>query len=133
MSHSACKVAAAAVTADEYEQIQSHVSHTVRFLSRIPWGKTVARVPAIAGAHHERLNGTGYPAGLCADDIPLGSRLISVSDIFDSLTASDRPYKRALPIDKALDILALEVKAGNIDEHLVRVFVETRVWEGIET
>jgi HD-GYP domain-containing protein (c-di-GMP phosphodiesterase class II) len=121
------------LTADEYEQIQSHVSHTIRFLSRIPWGRAVARVPAIAGAHHERLNGTGYPAGLCADDIPLGSKLISVSDIFDSLTASDRPYKNAVPIDKALDILGFEVKAGNIDEHLVRVFVDARVWEGIET
>jgi HD-GYP domain-containing protein (c-di-GMP phosphodiesterase class II) len=126
-------VARGSLTPDEYGQIQSHVSHTIRFLSRIPWGKALAGVPAIAGAHHERLDGTGYPAGLGADDIPLGSRLISVSDIFDALTASDRPYKRALPIDKALDILGFEVKAGHIDEHLVRVFVEARVWEGIET
>ncbi|MBN1610037.1 MAG: GAF domain-containing protein [Polyangiaceae bacterium] len=126
-------VARGSLTADEYEQIQSHVSHTVRFLSRIPWGKTVARVPAIAGAHHERLDGTGYPAGLRADEIPLGSKLISVSDIFDSLTASDRPYKRALPVGQALDILGFEVKAGHIDEHLVRVFVKARVWEEIET
>jgi HD-GYP domain-containing protein (c-di-GMP phosphodiesterase class II) len=121
------------LTAEEYRQIQSHVSHTIRFLSRIPWGKALAHVPAIAGAHHEWLNGTGYPAGLGADSIPLGSRLMSVSDIFDALTASDRPYKRALPVDKALDILGLEVKAGHIDEHLVRVFIEARVWECIQT
>ena len=70
--------------------------------------------------HHERLNGTGYPNRLRAEEIPLQSKMMSVSDIFDALTASDRPYKRAVPVDKALDILGFEVKDQHIDGELVR-------------
>ncbi len=117
------------LTPQEIEEIRSHVSHTFRFLSRIPWGKTFARVAVIAGSHHERLNGTGYPNRLRAEEIPLQSKLMSISDIFDALTASDRPYKRAVPVEKALDILGFEVKDGHIDGELVRIFVESKVWE----
>ena len=119
------------LTEDEYEEIRSHVKHTYRFLSQIPWGKTFARVATIAGAHHERLNGTGYPNRLRADEIPLQSKLMSISDIFDALTASDRPYKRAVPVPKALDILSFEVKDGHLDGDLVRIFSEARVWEPV--
>lgn len=117
------------LTPEEFDEIRSHVSHTYRFLSQIPWGKSLSRVAQIAGSHHERLNGTGYPNRLRAEEIPLQSKLMSVSDIFDALTASDRPYKRAVPIPKALDILALEVKDQHIDGELVRIFTEARVWE----
>jgi HD-GYP domain-containing protein (c-di-GMP phosphodiesterase class II) len=119
------------LTAEEYDEIRSHVTHTYRFLSKIPWGKTFARVAIIAGAHHERLNGTGYPNRLRAEEIPLQSKMMTISDIFDALTASDRPYKRAVPVDKALHILDLEVKDGHIDTDLVRIFKEARVWEQI--
>jgi HD-GYP domain-containing protein (c-di-GMP phosphodiesterase class II) len=88
-------------------------------------------VAIIAGAHHERLNGTGYPNRWRAEEIPLQSKLMSISDIFDALTASDRPYKKAVPIPKALDILGLEVKDGHLDADLVRIFVEARVWEPV--
>jgi HD-GYP domain-containing protein (c-di-GMP phosphodiesterase class II) len=117
------------LTPEEFDEIRSHVSHTYRFLSQIPWGKAFSRVAHIAGSHHERLNGTGYPNRLRAEEIPLQSKLMSVSDIFDALTASDRPYKRAVPIPKALDILALEVRDQHIDGDLVRIFTEARVWE----
>lgn len=127
----ALSVMRGSLTADEYEEIRSHVKHTYRFLSQIPWGKTFARVAVIAGAHHERLNGTGYPNGLRAGEIPLQSKLMSISDIFDALTASDRPYKRAVPIQKALDILSLEVKDGHLDGDLVRIFRDARVWEPV--
>src|SRR5690606_24935339 len=110
------------LTPEEFDEIRSHVSHTYSFLSKIPWGKTFARVALIAGAHHERLNGTGYPNRLRGEEIPLQSKMMSISDIFDALTASDRPYKRAVPIDKALDILGFEVKNGHVDEELVRIF-----------
>jgi hypothetical protein len=117
------------LTNAEYDEIRSHVVHTYRFLSRIPWGKTFGRIALIAGAHHERLNGTGYPNRLRAEEIPLQSKMMSISDIFDALTASDRPYKRAVPVEKALDILGLEVRDGHVDAELVRIFTEARVWE----
>ena len=119
------------LTPDEVREIQSHVTHSFNFLATIPWGKSFQRVPLIAGAHHERLDGTGYPNRLRAEEIPLQSKLMSISDIFDALTASDRPYKRAVPIDKALDILALEVKDKHLDGDLVRIFSESRVWEPV--
>jgi HD-GYP domain-containing protein (c-di-GMP phosphodiesterase class II) len=119
------------LTSIEFDEMRGHVSHTFRFLSRIPWGRTLARVPQIAGAHHERLDGTGYPNRLNADQIPLQSKIMSIADIFDALTASDRPYKRAIPTDKALDILGIEVKDGHLDAELVQLFVESRAWEGV--
>jgi len=119
------------LTAEEFEEIRSHVSHTYRFLSQIPWGKTFSRVAIIAGSHHERLNGTGYPNRLRAEEIPLQSKMMSISDIFDALTASDRPYKRAVPVQKALDILGFEVKDNHVDGELVRIFTEAKVWESV--
>jgi HD-GYP domain-containing protein (c-di-GMP phosphodiesterase class II) len=88
-------------------------------------------VAIIAGSHHERLNGTGYPNRLHAEEIPLQSKMMSISDIFDALTASDRPYKRAVPVEKALDILGFEVKDNHIDGELVRIFTEAKVWEPV--
>jgi HD-GYP domain-containing protein (c-di-GMP phosphodiesterase class II) len=119
------------LTPGEIDEIRSHVSHTYDFLSAIPWGKSFRRVPIIAGAHHEKLNGTGYPNRLRAEEIPLQSKLMSISDIFDALTASDRPYKRAVPVDKALDILGFEVKDKHLDGDLVKIFYEARVWEPV--
>lgn len=119
------------LTPDEFEEIRSHVSHTYRFLAQIPWGKSFSRVAIIAGAHHERLNGTGYPNRLRAEEIPLQSKMMSISDIFDALTASDRPYKRAVPVERALDILGYEVKDGHVDGELVRIFIESRPWEQV--
>jgi HD-GYP domain-containing protein (c-di-GMP phosphodiesterase class II) len=120
------------LTPAEFDEIRSHVVHTFRFLSRIPWGKQFRRVPLIAGAHHERLNGTGYPNRLHAEEIPVQSKLMSVADIYDALTASDRPYKKAVPVDRALDILSFGVKDGHLDGELVRIFQEGRVWESCE-
>jgi HD-GYP domain-containing protein (c-di-GMP phosphodiesterase class II) len=121
-------VARGSLTSAEIDEIRSHVSHTFTFLSQIPWGKQFRRVAAIAGAHHERLNGTGYPHRLHAEEIPLQSKMMAVSDIFDALTASDRPYKKAVPLEKALDILGFEVRDNHIDGDLVKIFVEARVW-----
>lgn len=121
-------VARGSLTAGEFDEIRSHVTHTFEFLSKIPWGKQFRRVAIIAGAHHERLNGTGYPGRLRAEEIPLQSKMMSVADIFDALTASDRPYKKAVPLEKALDILGYEVKDQHLDADLVRIFIEAKVW-----
>jgi response regulator RpfG family c-di-GMP phosphodiesterase len=123
------KVNRGSLTPQEFDEIRSHVSHTFRFLSQIPWGKSLRRVPIIAGAHHERLNGTGYPSRLLAEEIPLQSKMMSVADIYDALTASDRPYKKAMPLERALDILDFSVKDGHLDADLVRIFKEARIWE----
>ena len=116
------------LTVDERLQIESHVVHTESFLRRIPWSRQLREVPRIAGAHHEKLDGTGYPRKLRGAEIPVQSRMMTIADIFDALTASDRPYKRALPTERALDILAEEVRHGRCDTDLFHVFVEAKVW-----
>jgi len=129
---SCLSVAKGSLTPGEMDEIRNHVVHTYKFLSQIPWGKQFRRVAIIAGSHHERLNGTGYPHRLRAEEIPLQSKMMSVSDIFDALTASDRPYKKAVPIERAIDILGYEVKDQHVDADLVRIFVEAKVWTVIE-
>lgn len=116
---------------DERErlEIESHVNHTYAFLERIPWTRGLARIPEIALGHHEKLDGTGYPRRVRAEEIPLQTRMMTIADIYDALTAQDRPYKRALPVDRALDIMVDEVERGQLDGDLFRVFVEAKVWE----
>ena len=110
-------------------EIESHVVHTYNFLSQIPWTSELKKVPEIARAHHEKLNGTGYPYKLRGDQIPLPTKMMTICDIFDALTASDRPYKRAVAIDRALGILDECVRAKEIDAELFRLFREARVYE----
>jgi HD-GYP domain-containing protein (c-di-GMP phosphodiesterase class II) len=112
---------------DERREIESHVTHTFRFLSQIPWTRSLRRVPEIAYAHHEKLDGEGYPRQLIADQIPVQSRMMTIADIYDALTASDRPYKRAVPHDKALDILSDDAKVGRVDRTLLDVFIEAQI------
>jgi HD-GYP domain-containing protein (c-di-GMP phosphodiesterase class II) len=126
------KVNRGSLTPQEFDEIRSHVSHTFRFLSQIPWGKALSRVPIIAGAHHEKLNGTGYPNRLHAEEIPVQSKMMAVADIYDALTASDRPYKKAVPLDKALGILDFSVKDGHLDAELVRIFKDAKIWERVK-
>jgi len=109
-------------------EIESHVTHSFRFLRQIPWTKDLRRIPTIAYAHHEKMTGRGYPNALRGDDIPFQAKMMAICDVYDALTASDRPYKRALPPERALDILGMEVKDGNLDAELVRIFTEGKVW-----
>lgn len=116
---------------DERREIEQHAYHTFVFLSRIPWTEEWKNIPFIAGYHHEKLDGTGYPYKLKDTQIPIQSRMMSIADIFDALTASDRPYKRAVPVQKALDILEHSVKDGHIDGDLYKIFVEAKVFERV--
>ena len=116
------------LTPAEREEIQSHVTHTYNFLVRIPWGSSLAGVPDIAGKHHEYLDGSGYPSSLPDPQIPLQARMMTVSDIFDALTASDRPYKKAVPVPRALEILEAEAKRGKVDPKVLALFVEAGVY-----
>jgi len=113
---------------EERLEIESHVTNTYRFLRRIPWIQGLRGIPGIAYAHHERVDGSGYPRGLQDDDIPLPSKMMAICDIYDSLTASDRPYKRAVAPELALDVLQSEANAGRLDPELVRIFCESKIW-----
>jgi HD-GYP domain-containing protein (c-di-GMP phosphodiesterase class II) len=117
------------LTEGERRDIQDHVVHTFEFLSRIPWTKELRRVPEIAGAHHEKLNGSGYPNRARAEQIPVGSRMMAIADIYDALTATDRPYKKAVRPDEALAILDAERRAGALDSGLLDLFIAARVFE----
>ena len=116
---------------DEAErlEIESHVSHTYRFLLQIPWTKELSQIPLIAYGHHEKLDGKGYPRKVNAAEIPIQTRMMTISDIFDALTAADRPYKRAVPLQRALDIMTQEVKGGMLDQDLFNLFVDGKVFE----
>jgi len=116
------------LTEQERLEINSHVVHSYNFLRRIPWSRTLRDVPEIASSHHEKLDGTGYPNALRGDQIPMPARMMAISDIYDALTASDRPYKKAIPTEKALDILSTDVKRGQLDSDLFEVFLAARVW-----
>jgi HD-GYP domain-containing protein (c-di-GMP phosphodiesterase class II) len=112
-------------------EIQDHVRHTYNFLLRIPWTSELKDIPTIAYGHHEKLNGSGYPRKVGGIEIPPQTRMMTISDIFDALTASDRPYKPAMPIDRALDILAFEVKDGMLDQELFDVFKGAGVYQAV--
>lgn len=114
---------------EERLEIESHVTHTFDFLRRIPWTRGLSRIPDIAHAHHEKLNGRGYPRRIEGDAIPLQTRMMTIADIYDALTAQDRPYKRAVPTDRALDIMQDEVKGGMLDSQLFRLFIDHKLWE----
>ena len=113
----------------ERAQIESHVEHSFRFLSQIPWTKELKNIPKIARAHHEKLDGSGYPYHMRAEDIPFQSKIMTIADIFDALTAHDRPYKPAVPIERALAIIGQEVKSQLLDPVLFKLFVDARVYE----
>ena len=115
----------------ERREIESHVTHTYRFLEQIPWTRELKGIPSIAYAHHEKLNGRGYPRRVNGDDIPVQTRMMTIADIFDALTATDRPYKRAVPSERALDILHMEAKDGMLDVDLLNAFIAARVYESV--
>jgi HD-GYP domain-containing protein (c-di-GMP phosphodiesterase class II) len=110
-------------------EIESHVTHTFNFLAQIPWTRALKRVPEIAYGHHEKLDGRGYPRRVPGAEIAVETRMMTISDIYDALTASDRPYKKAMPVEKALDILRDEAKRGQVDVALLDVFVAAGIWK----
>lgn len=106
----------------EWENMRSHVSQSETFLQRIPWSKELKNIPCLAGAHHEKLDGSGYPRGLTAPDIPTRVRILTIADIFDAVTAWDRPYCQAIDADAAVNLLTREAGNGRLDRDLVAIF-----------
>ncbi|MBF0542261.1 MAG: HD domain-containing protein [Nitrospirae bacterium] len=109
----------------EREIIQNHAKLTIKMLSQLPWPKSLKMVPFLAGAHHETLAGTGYPNKLKAEDLPTQARIIALADIFEALTAADRPYKKGKTLSEAFKILGFMVKDNHLDKDIVNFFVES--------
>lgn len=116
------------LTVQERLEIESHVTHSYNFLVQIPWTEELKNIPEIVYGHHERLDGSGYPRKLISKNIPLQAKIMAITDVFDALVAQDRPYKKALPYERALHILEGEVKAGKLDAELFKLFVEAKIW-----
>lgn len=116
------------LTSEERKLINSHAAATRRILSKVPWTDDMKDLPVIACLHHEKLDGSGYPDGLFEDEIPFESKILAVIDIFDALVAQDRPYKPAMPMDKALSILRAEAEAGHIDRDIVEFFISENIF-----
>ena len=121
------------LSGDERRAMEQHVTQSFYFLREIPWARTPWRnVAELAYGHHEHLDGTGYPRGLRGNEIAPQVRLLTISDVFDALTANDRPYKPAISIDRALDILVKEfADRGKVDRDLLDLFITRRVYEPV--
>jgi HD-GYP domain-containing protein (c-di-GMP phosphodiesterase class II) len=116
------------LTDEERFKINEHVMQTIVMLDRLPFPGTLANVPEYAGTHHETLNGSGYPRQLTGEDLSIPARIMAIADIFEALTASDRPYKKAKPLSVAIDILAKFKQDGHIDGDLFDLFLTSGVY-----
>lgn len=116
------------LTAGERKQIEQHILDTWEILKRIPWPKDFRLVANIAACHHEKINGSGYPWKLKGDEVPLGGQILAIVDIFEALTAKDRPYKPAIPIDKAIAIVQDEVNRGALNPKLWQLFLDRKLY-----
>jgi HD-GYP domain-containing protein (c-di-GMP phosphodiesterase class II) len=119
------------LTESERRAIEAHVTHSFQFLQRIPWTADLAAIPEIAYAHHEKLDGTGYPRGLKQEQIPLQTQMMSICDVFDALTAGDRPYKKSLSLAKSFEILRQEADHFKLRGDLLDVFEQRQVFQAI--
>jgi HD-GYP domain-containing protein (c-di-GMP phosphodiesterase class II) len=127
----ALQIRKGSLTDDEFKQIQSHAQMSYDFLKQVKWTRDLENLAHIAWGHHEKLSGKGYPRGVSAEDIPMATRMMTIADIFDALTASDRPYKKAMPLDRALKILHEEAEFNSVDASLLKVFVDEKIYESL--
>ena len=119
------------LTGKEFQEVRGHVLQTLNIINKIPFTNDLERIPVIAAAHHEKLDGSGYPLGLTASDITIQARILGIADVYDALTASDRPYRGAMPVQEALQHLIKEAEAGKLDRDLVDLFVRKKLYEGV--
>ena len=108
--------------------INDHIVQTIMMLSQLPFPSHYARVVEYAGGHHEKMDGTGYPRRLSVDDMSLPARMMAIADIFEALTASDRPYKKAKQLSEAVRIMSFMCKDRHIDPDLFRLFLSSGVY-----
>ena len=116
------------LTIEEKEIIKNHVTVTHKMLSQLPFPKKLKNVSYYASAHHEKIDGAGYPLGLKGNQIPLQARIIALADIFDALTAKDRPYKKEKTLSEAIKIMESMVNGDYIDPDLFSLFVKEKIY-----
>ena len=116
------------LTEEERFKIQKHVMMSIKMLEELPFPEYLKRVPQYAGGHHETLIGTGYPRGLKENEMPLPARIMAIADVFEVLTASDRPYKKAKPLSVSIKILSSIVKNKHLDEELFKLMLSSGVY-----
>jgi len=116
------------LTEDERKQINNHISMTIKMLEALPWPKHLKNVPEYAGGHHERMDGKGYPRGLTREQMSVPARLMAIADIFEALTAADRPYKKGKLLSEALHILGNFSLNGHIDPDLFDIFIRSKIY-----
>ncbi len=112
----------------EREIINNHVSVTIKMLESLPYPKHLAKVPEYAGGHHEKMDGSGYPNKLKREDMSVQARMIAIADVFEALTASDRPYKKAMPLSQSLKILGQMKLDNHVDADLFDVFINEKIY-----
>jgi HD-GYP domain-containing protein (c-di-GMP phosphodiesterase class II) len=117
------------LTGKEREIINYHIVATIKMLEALPWPKHLRRVPEYAGGHHERMDGKGYPRGLTRDEMSVQARVMGIADIFEALTARDRPYKKGKTLTESLQILGKFKEGGHIDPDLFDVFIRQKVYQ----
>jgi HD-GYP domain-containing protein (c-di-GMP phosphodiesterase class II) len=122
-------IRAGTLTAGEREIINHHIVATIKMLEALPWPKHLQHVPEYAGGHHERMDGRGYPKGLTREQMSVQARMMGIADIFEALTASDRPYKSGMKLSQAIDIMRKFAKGGHIDPDLFAVFLQQKVYQ----
>jgi HD-GYP domain-containing protein (c-di-GMP phosphodiesterase class II) len=127
--HQALSVRKGNLTDSERKVIQGHILGTKKLLSKLPFPKKWKNVPFYASSHHEWVNGKGYPDGLKGDEIPLPARIMCIADVWDAVTAQDRPYKPPHSPDKACEILETGAKFGEFDKDVVDLFISKRLWK----
>ncbi len=116
------------ITEKEREIMKNHAKVTLDMLNQIPFTKKLKNLPHFAGAHHECLNGSGYPHKLTSDEIPFEGKMMAVTDIAEALTAVDRPYKKAMPLSNVYRILRAMAENNELDKELVEFFIENEVY-----
>ncbi len=116
------------LTADERDIINYHIVATIKMLEKLPWPKHLKNVPEYAGGHHERMDGRGYPKGLTRDQMSVQARIMGIADIYEALTASDRPYKPGMKLSQAMRIMADFKANGHIDPDLFDIFLSQGVY-----
>lgn len=121
-------IARGTLTAAERQVINRHIELTIQMLEALPWPRHLRNVPEFAGGHHERMDGKGYPRGLTGDQMSVQARMMAIADVFEALTARDRPYKPGKSLTEALTILGQMSVGGHIDPELFDVFVRERVY-----
>jgi HD-GYP domain-containing protein (c-di-GMP phosphodiesterase class II) len=121
-------IRAGTLTGDERQIINHHIVATIKMLEALPWPKHLTNVPEYAGGHHERMDGKGYPKGLKREDMSVQARVMGIADIFEALTAKDRPYKKGKTLSESLEILGRFSQNGHIDPDLFDVFVRRKVY-----